>query len=286
MNDTNETWAILNAFALRDIIRGLGYEFYRQEGAFGKSHSSYAITLLEELERKNRIREHFLLHQDDSSKHLMDVVANNLAKFNFNTRQAAHFVNDFASKLGSATLQAASSFSDKTKEFAQITVSKVQSVAGDLSNFASSMYLLALEEQERIRRMNDPMEIYAIQNAWNQSQIIRNLEYFYKPERTFRLARFPTSYLEELERRQRIGFDNKETKLRAKAVADLVQLNITKFERAHEYAVELMRKREVASHSRMNPKAAPFVPLHTVQFEKKVEAAPIARSNIASGAQL
>jgi hypothetical protein len=291
LNDSNEVYAILNALATRDIIRGLGWEFYRQEGVFDKYHAAYATTLLEENERKYRIRTHQMLHSEDSAHLLMDVVSNNIQKFNWNTRQAAHFVNDFASKLGNVTLNAASAFGEKTKEFASSTVQKMQSVAGDLNNFASLMYVLALEERERARRLNDFDEIYAIQNAWKQSALIRELEGFWREGRTSRAPRFQTAYLEEIERRWRLANDDRDSKKRARAIAAIVSANRSKFERAHEYAAELQRKREVASHSRLNPNARPFVPTATgAKFDpftiKKAQEAPAAPRNLASGAQL
>ena len=86
--------------------------------------------------------------------------------------------------------------------------------------------------------------------------------------------------MEEIERRWRLANETPASRKRAHAVADIVTQNLSKFEKAHEYAAELTRKREVAAHSRLNPNARPFVP-----HEKKAEA-PAAPRNLASGAQL
>jgi len=255
--DSDETYAIMNALATRDIIRGLGWEFYRQDGAFDKFHKAYATTLLEEIERTYRIRTHKLLHTEDSAHLLMDVVATNITKFHVSTRQAAHLANEFAGKLGKTALEAASVFSQKAKDFAQFSTQRMQNAAGDISSFASIMYVLAREEGERVRRLNDPDEIYAIQNAWAQSALIRGLEGFWRQSQS---ARYPTAMLEELERRRRIAFDDKETKKTAHLCAQIVSENLAKFEKAHDYSAELIRKREVAAHSRLNPNAPAFVP--------------------------
>jgi len=284
LNDSNESFAIINALATRDLIRGLGWEFYRQEGTFDKFHAAYATTLLEENERKDRIRTQKLLHAEDSAHELMNVVSDSIQKFNWNSRQAAHFVNEFAGKLGNVTLNAASAFGEKTKEFAQTTVQRMQIVAGDLSNFASLMYVIALEERERVRRLSDFDEIHAIQNAWTQSGLIRELDGFWRDNRTLRAPRFQTSMIEEIERRYRVANADKEVQSRARAVAALVNQNLAKFERAHEYAAELVRKQEIAAHSRLNPSAKPFVP--SSDLSKKFQYAELPRSNIAAGAQL
>jgi len=279
LNDPDEAFAILNAFAVRDLFRQLGWPGYRQECCFDKFHAAYATTLLEEIERKDRIRSHNLPHSEDSAHQLMDVVAHNINKFNFNSRQASHFVNEFASKLGNATTQVTAAFTERTKEFAQSTLQRVQAVAGDISHFSTLMYVLALEEREKVRRLNDPDEVLAITNAWEQAALIRQLEGFWRV-RTHVV--FPARYLEEIERRWRMNHDDRTTIARARAVAALVAANLGKFEGAVN---RFAQAQKVAAHSRLNPKAAPFVPVSAKPDPFVTKTAPI-RSNIASGAQL
>jgi hypothetical protein len=250
LNDSDEVYAMLNAFLVRDIMLNMGWPLYRQANSFDKCHRWYATTLLEENERRCRIRTHLLhLHQQQQQPaQLMDIVATNLNKFTFTTSQATHFFKDIASKLGAATAQVTSSFSEKTKEFARSTLGRVRAVAGDITHFSVLMYVLALEERERLRRINDADEVTAIVNAWNQSALIRDLEYLYRPNTTH-LAIFPARYLEEQERRWRINQDDTQIRANAQAVAKIVIANAGRFEHA--------------TRSRLNPNAPAFVPHST-----------------------
>jgi len=292
------------------IIHELGLGFYRQEGTFSRTHAGYATTLLEENERRDRIRTYNLLHPIDSHSVLSEVVSHNIEKLSYSTRNAAKFanallsvkskfisllnrymddapnllwmhgtINEFASLLGSATLKMASQFSSLTKDFASAATERVKTAAGDLKNFTTNMYILALEEKERARRLADPSEITAINNAWLQSQLIRDLSALYRP--STRVARFPLSLIEEQERRWRLASI---TPAASRKIAALVLVNASKFQLAGQraWAAETARV-EAISHSRLNPNAPAFVP-HAA-LPAKVEPVQPVRM-VASGAQL
>lgn len=279
LTSPSEAYAIQNALELAFIIRELGLGFYRQEGTFSRTHAGYATTLLEENERRDRIRTHNLLHANDSHSLLSDVVANNVEKFSYTTRNAAKFANEFASLLGNATMKMASQFSSLTKDFAGAATERVKTVAGDLKSFTSSMYIIALEEKERARRLSDSDEITAINNAWFQSQLIRDLSALYRPSS---LARYPLGLIEESERRWRMSSI---TPSASRKIAGLVLANSQKFELAMQRAADAERARaDAISHSRLNPRAPAFVPHQA--FAPKVEPAPIAPASVASSAQL
>jgi len=277
--DPAEAYAIQNALALSFIIRDLGLGFFRQEGTFSRSHAGYATTLLEENERRDRIRTHNLLHSSDSHNLLTDVVANNLEKFSYNTRNAAKFANEFAALLGNATMKVASQFSSLTKDFAGAAAERVKSAAADVKSFSQIMYIIALEEKERARRLSDTNEIYAIQNAWIQSQLIRDLSALYRPAS---YSRYPLGLIEESERRWRMS---NITPTASHKLSAIVLANAHKFQLAMQRAADAERIRnEAILHSRLNPRAPAFVP-HTSTFQKVEPPAPIIR-NVASGAQL
>jgi len=279
LTDCAEAWAIQNALSCSFLIRELGLGFYRQEGTFSRSHASYATTLLEENERRDRIRSDMLLHTADAHTVLTDIVANNIEKFNYTTRNAAKFANEFASLLGSATMKVAGQFTTLTKDFAGVAAERVKTAAGDLRNFTAIMYVVALEEKERARRLSDPNEITAINNAWFQSQLIRDLSALYKSSS---LPRYPLSLVEECERRWRLSTI---TPNASRKIAALVNANHARFDLAMERAAERERVHaEAIAHSRLNPRAPAFVPHQA--FGPKVEPAPVARTNVASGAQL
>lgn len=280
LNDPAESYAIINALNLAFIIRELGLGFYRQEGTFSRTHAGYATTLLEENERRDRIRTDMLLHADDSHNLLQVLVSENIEKFNYSTRNAAKFANEFATLLGNATMRVASQFSSLTKDFANSAAQRVKSAALDLHHFTSIMYIVALEEKERARRLSDPSEALAINNAWFQSQLIRDLSALYKPA-SIKPARYPIGLIEECEKRWRMSCitPNASHKLATIAIAN---------NRAFEGAMKRAADRELAhadaiSHSRLNPRAPAFVPQQS--FEK-VEPAYAPRMHAASGAQL
>lgn len=276
LNDCNETYAILNALKVSGFISDLGLGFYKQIDAFSRSHSSYSTTLLEELERKDRIRNDKLHHAQDSAHLLMDVVANNMEKFNYTTRQAAQFANEFASLLGNATKKVAAEFSVLTQDFAKSAATRVKAVAHDLANFSSVLYVIALEEKERARRLSDPSEIIAINNAWIQSGLIRELEGLY---RSSHRALYPIGLLEEQERAWRLA---SVTPVASRKISAFVLANSSKFELAALRLGEIETAKLTAAHSRLNPKAPAFVP-H--QSFVKVEPAVIVSIPRASGAQ-
>lgn len=278
LNDPDESYAIINAYALSEIIRELGLGFYRQIDSFDKLHASFATTLLEELERKNRIRLDKLSHYShDNATLLSDVVANNMERFNLTTRHAAQFANEFANMVGSATKSIATNFSTLTQDFAKTAASRVKSVAGDIANYSTIMYVIALEERERARRLSDPDELTAINNAWIQSGLIRELEGLY---RTKSRAVFPLSLIEEQERRWRMA-SLKPTSSRQ--VADIVKPNLMKFELAANRMAKLEHALDTAAHSKLNPSAPAFVPhaAHATKVEAPIQYAPPK----ASGAQ-
>lgn len=255
LTDTNETYAIINALNLSSLIRDLGLGFYRQEGTFSSRHAGYATTLLEELERRDRIRLEKLHHVEDNAHLLMDVVANNMEKFNYTTRNAAQFANEFANMLGEATKKAAVNFTALTQDLAKTAASRVKTAASDLSTYSTRMYVLALEERERARRISDAAEINAINNAWNQSALIRNLESLYRPSST--PARFPTFLIEEQERASRMAAAQPAS---ARRLAEIVRADQGKFEAASSRAGEIEHAKDTAAHSRLNPNAPTFVP--------------------------
>jgi len=293
LNDPAESYAMLNAFWLSERICDLGLGFYRQEGTFSSNHKSYATTLLEELERRDRIREYNLTHARDNSTLLMDVVANNMEKFNYSTRHAAQFANDhmprflsylnrwvhlpprfeFATMVGSATKNIAANFTALTQDLAKTAATRVKSAAGDLANYSTLMYVIALEERERARRIADPSEINAINNAWIQSGLIRQLEGLY---RSSHRATYPLGLVEEQERVWRVASLSPSS---ARKVADIVRPNLLKFELAAARCSKIEHAMDTAAHSKLNPNAPAFVP-HQVM--SKPEQAPI--QTLASGA--
>lgn len=276
LTSPSEAYAIQNALELAFIIRELGLGFYRQEGTFSRTHAGYATTLLEENERRDRIRNYNLLHANDAHNVLSDVVSNNVEKLTYTTRNAAKFANDFASLLGNATMKMASQFSSLTKDFANTAADRVKTVAGDLKSFTSVMYVIALEEKERARRLSSSDEITAINNAWFQSQLIRDLSALYKPSS---LARYPLGLIEGQERAWRLA---NITPSASRRISEIVLANSQKFELALQRAADLERARaDAISHSRLNPRAPAFVPLAA-----KVEPAPVAPAMVASSAQL
>lgn len=278
LTDPAEAYAILNALNASFLIRELGLGFYRQEGTFSRTHASYATTLLEENERRERIRTHNLLHASEQHSLISDVVSNNLEKLTFTTRNAAKFANDFASLLGSATLRVASQVSSLTKDFASQAAERVKTAAGDLRNYSTVLYVVALEEKERARRLSDPAELNAINNAWLQSQLIRDLSSLYRPSS---LARYPLGLIEANERAWRIASLTHPSA--ARRLSDMVRVNSQRFEAAMQRAADKERAHaEEIAHSRLNPRAPAFVP----QFAQKVEPAPVAPVYRASGAQL
>jgi hypothetical protein len=218
---------------------------------------------------------------------------------------------EFASLLGSATMKVAGQFSTLTKDFAGVAAERVKTAAVDLRNFTSIMYVVALEEKERARRLSDPNEIIAINNAWFQSQLIRDLSalcIFLLPppppsfpissifcvlslsfiflslfqDKSSSLPRYPLSLVEECERRWRLSTI---TPNASRKIAALVNANHARFDLAMERAAERERVHaEAIAHSRLNPRAPAFVPHQA--FGPKVEPAPVARTNVASGAQL
>jgi len=300
LNDSTEIYAIINALNLSFIIRELGLGFYRQEGCFSKAHASYATTLLEENERKNRIRTEKIFHADDSARLMMDVVSNNIEKFNYSTRNATRVANalfqhvrsyvhtvkpvlgetlhEFASLLANATIRAANTFSSMSRDLAKNTAQRVRTMASDISNYTSVMYLTAIEEKERARRLADPSEILAINNAWEQSGLIRELWALYRPSS---MARFPLRTIEEHERRWRLSHV---TPSASRQVAAIVFANRGRFESVAESCAKICHAKDVATHSRLNPNAPSFVP--HIALPTKVESAITRPSNLASGAQL
>jgi hypothetical protein len=310
LNDPAEAYAIMNALNLSFIIRELGLAFYRQEGTFSLTHAGYATTLLEENERRERIRTDKFLHPADSHHLLMDVVSNNIEKLSYSTRNAAKFANaflsikskflahlnravhgapnfqwkhgiitEFATLLGNATMKVASQFSSMTKDFAGAAAERVKTVAVDIRNFTATMYVVALEEKERARRLSDPDEVSAINNAWFQSQLIRDLSALYKPTAW---ARYPLGLIEESERRWRMS---SVTPSASHKISALVLANRQQFALATQRAADLESARaDAIAHSRLNPRAPAFVPHQSLPA--KPEPAPVQRTNIAAGAQL
>jgi hypothetical protein len=176
-------------------------------------------------------------------------------------------------------MRVASQFSTLTKDFAGAAAERVKIVAGDIKNFSTIMYIVALEEKERARRLSDPDEITAINNAWFQSQLIRDLSSLY---RASSFARYPLSLIEESERRWRMV---SVTPSASRKVAAMVLVNQQKFELAVQRCAERERVHaDSILHSRLNPRAPAFVPHQPLLA--KVEPAPVVRMNVASGAQL
>lgn len=277
LSDPAESWSIINALNLSSIIRDLGLGFYRQEGTFSRAHAAYATTLLEENERRDRIRTHNLLHASEQHSLISDVISNNLEKFSFTTRNAAKFANEFASLLGNATMRITSQFSSLTKEFANSAAERVKSVAGDLHSYSTILYVVALEEKERARRLSDADEISAINNAWFQSQLIRDLSSLYKSSS---VARYPLGLIESQERAWRLA---EITPSASRKLSNIVLANSQKFEAAMQRAADKERAHaDQIAQSRLNPRAPAFVP----QFAQKVEPAPVPQVFRASGAQL
>lgn len=278
MNDSNEIYAISNALNTSVLIKELGEGYYRQEGSFNRAHSSYATTLLEENERRNRIRTDRIIHADDSAHLLMDVVATNIEKFNYSTRNASKVANEFANMLANATIRAANTFQSASKDLAKITAERVRVMASDLSNYTNILYLAALEEKERARRLSDPDEISAINNAWAQSGLIRDLSALYKPAS---VSRYPLNIFEEQERRWRLSHLQGSS---SRKLAAIVNANIVKFEAGAARSAAHWHAKDTVSHSRLNPNAPAFVPHQALPA--KAEPVPIIASYAAAGAQL
>lgn len=180
--------------------------------------------------------------------------------------------------LGSATKSIASNFSSLTQDFAKTAASRVKSVAGDIANYSTIMYVIALEERERARRLSDPSEINAINNAWIQSGLIRELEGLYRAGS--RRAVYPLSLIEEQERRWRMASIHPSS---SRKLAELVKPNLMKFELASQRMSKIEQAIDTAHHSKLNPNAPAFVP--HMAHATKVEPAPIQTAPKASGAQ-